>query len=108
MNYTPNGLNQIQYYDGDSGDEFVYDADGNTTLAPTLSRQYWYNAKNQLTRVKKTNNNHYYEFKYDYLGRRVGNKSYEPSLTPTTIYVYDRWNLIGEVNGSGTLQKSYY
>lgn len=102
--YTANGRNQIF---PTSGGSFTYDTDGNLTSDTKNGRSMVYNAKNQLTKITDTSSGWYYEFKYDFLGRRVEKKSVE-STTTTTRFVYHGWNLIGELNTSGTLQKSYY
>jgi RHS repeat-associated protein len=108
-NYTADGLNQIEPTGTDS---FTYDLDGNLTDDTKYDRKMWYNAKNQLIKFEHTDGDldgWTYEYKYDYMGRRVEKKSVSPSLTETyTRYVYHGWNLIGETDTSGNLTKSFY
>jgi len=52
------------------------------------------------------------EFIYDYMGRRVQKKVYSFisdlwSLTSDTLFIYDGWNVIQQMNGTGEVQKAY-
>jgi len=76
---------------------------------------YTYNAENRLITVEPqtpVDNDTKVEFLYDYMGRRVQKNVYTYSssawsLTSEKLFVYDGWNMIQELNGSGVVQKSY-
>lgn len=46
-------------------------------------------------------------FKYDYMGRRYYKKSIFQGVTTQLYYLYDGWNLVAELNASGTLLRDY-
>jgi len=119
--YTPNALNQYTEITTTNGqqttDTFTYDDDGNLTLKTTdgSGPKYTYNAENRLISVEPqtpTDGDTKVEFLYDYMGRRVQKKVYtyqatSYELSATTLFVYDGWNLIQELYGTGAVRKSY-
>ncbi|MCH6259521.1 hypothetical protein MLD52_23395, partial [Puniceicoccaceae bacterium K14] len=95
-----------------------YDLDGN--LTGDFDWDYVYDANNRL--VKMTNKDLFavirrLEFDYDYMGRRVEKRVYhyeEESggvfLTKTVRFLYatDSMEMLAELNGSGSLSKSFH
>ncbi|MGC4073935.1 MAG: RHS repeat-associated core domain-containing protein [Nibricoccus sp.] len=101
-----------------------YDDDGN--LQSDGRWLYTYDAENRLIRLE----NHAallpllsgvpggeqptaVEFKYDYQGRRVSKKVYNRtggtwSLSSERRYVYQGWNVIAELNGSGSTLRQFF
>ncbi|MFT3867139.1 MAG: RHS repeat-associated core domain-containing protein [Nibricoccus sp.] len=96
--YTPNALNQ--YEATPFAGAISYDANGN--LTNDGMRGFAYDAENRLIAV--TQGSSVWNYKYDYLGRRV-----EKSGTgiATTRYIYDGWNLIAELDSNGTLTRRF-
>jgi RHS repeat-associated protein len=97
---------------------FSYDADGNMT-GDSLWK-YTYDGENRLIVIERPSSlgsgsgfaQLKLVFTYDYLGRRVEKKVYDlavSSSTPSSVrrYVYDGWNLVAEIDGSGALQRTY-
>lgn len=121
VTYTPDPLNQYSQISADIGTTFnnvpVYDEDGNMTSASLggSAKTLTYNAENQLIAVEPQSpvtGDKRIEMLYDFMGRRVEKKVYTYSsstwsLTADNLFVYDNWNMIQELNGSGTVQKSY-
>jgi RHS repeat-associated protein len=119
--YTTNTLNQYTQITKDNGQQttytLTYDDDGNLTSIITTgaTKVYKYNAENRLIAVEPStpiNGDKKVEFVYDYMGRRVQKKVYifessAYSLQSIHLYVYDGWNLILEMDGTGSVQKSY-
>ncbi len=119
--YTTNTLNQYTQITKDNGQQttytLTYDDDGNLTSIITTgaTKVYKYNAENRLIAVEPStpiNGNTKVEFVYDYMGRRVQKKVYifessAYSLQSIHLYVYDGWNMIQEMDGTGFVQKSY-
>ncbi len=119
--YNTNSLNQYTQITRDNGqqttDTLTYDDDGNlTSIASTgSSKIYKYNAENRLVSVEPTtptNGDKKVEFVYDYMGRRVQKKVYTYStdswlLTSNSLFLFDGWNVIQELNASGTVQRAY-
>jgi len=119
--YDTNSLNQYIEINTDNGsltsDILSYDDDGNlTSITSTASAKvYKYNAENRLTTVEPqspVDNDKKVEFKYDYMGHRVEKKVFTYassawSLTSDTLFLYDGWNMIQELNAAGVVQKSY-
>jgi YD repeat-containing protein len=119
--YTTNSLNQYTLITKDNGqqitDTLTYDDDGNLTSIITTgaTKVYKYNAENRLIAVEPStpiNGDKKVEFVYDYMGRRVQKKiySYESSvysLQSIHLFLYDGWNMVQEMDGTGFVQKSY-
>ncbi len=124
ISYTANSLNQ---YETVGGSSLTYDKDGNLKDIPAAvipaqagiqSASGWnltWNAENRLVSVAPqtpASGDTKVEFLYDYRGRRVSKSVSEFNgtdwtQTSTTLYVYDGWNLIQELDGTGAVQKSY-
>ena len=110
--YEANSLNQ---YETVGGSSLIYDKDGNLTAYNGVN--YEFNAENRLVGVEPASpvdDDTKVEFVYDYMGRRCKKtvSTYDDSIpewteTSTTLFVYDGWNLIQELDASGTVQKSY-
>lgn len=96
--YTPNALNQ--YTATPFAGYVSYDANGN--LKTDGARSYDYDAENRL--IKVTQGSSVWNYKYDYLGRRIEKNG---TGVATTRYLYDGWNLIAELDGSGTLTRRF-
>jgi RHS repeat-associated protein len=119
--YTTNSLNQYTQITKDNGqqttDTLNYDDDGNLTLIISVgaTKVYKYNAENRLIAVEPStpiNGDKKVEFVYDYMGRRIQKKVYTYvsdlwSLSSDTLFFYDGWNLILEMDGTGSVHKSY-
>jgi len=92
---------------------FGYDADGNLTNDGRWA--YTWDAENRLIGMSALSSNigpTSVTFGYDYLGRRINKHvvSYPvapPWGFPTTWYVYDGWNLVGELNSTNGPVRSY-
>lgn len=99
--YTPNALNQYTSIPGvGTLPQDPYDANGN--LVKDGVRTYDYDAENRL--IKVTEGTSISNYKYDYLGRRIEKSG--TGLT-TTRFLYDGWNLIAELNSSGTIVRRF-
>jgi len=119
--YNTNTLNQYTQITKDNGqqttDTLTYDDDGilASIASGSSAKLYKYNAENRLVSVEPTtptNGDKKVEFVYDYMGRRVQKKVFSYnidhwSLITDTLFIYDGWNLIQELNTSGIAQKSY-
>ena len=92
---------------------FVYDDDGN--LISDGRFLYSWDAENRLIAVESCLLNPVkikLEFAYDYQSRRISKKVYswastEWQLDKTILYIYDGWNLLAEIDGSGNIVNSY-
>jgi len=121
--YTPDSLNQ---YDSTATDTSIntilgYDDDGNLLTNSTTGIKYAYDAENRLISVQPQSlitGDTKVEFLYDFMGRRSQKDiyTYQSStwnLESRTLFVYDGWNLIQELDldvSDGittTVQKSY-
>ncbi|MBN1907304.1 MAG: hypothetical protein JW927_19660 [Deltaproteobacteria bacterium] len=114
--YNTNSLNQYTQITRDNGqqttDTLTYDDDGNLSsiASGNSTKTYKYNAENRLVSVEPAtpvDNDTKVEFVYDYMGRRVQKKVYTYNssswpLTSDSRYIYDEWNVIQELNASGT------
>lgn len=108
--YSSNTLNQ---YSSIGTEAPVYDDDGN--LRTYKDKIYTYNAENRLIAFEPASpveGNQKLEFVYDYLGRRVKKTVYAYAsgawdTGTTTLFVYDGWNLIRELDEEGSVQKDY-
>ena len=120
LTYTSNQLNQYELIINDIGqpaDSLTYDTDGNLTSISdgTTTTQYTYNAENRLISVEPeipSDNDTKVEFTYDYMGRRVQKivSTYSSGswiLASESLFLYDGWNLIEELDDIGAVQKSY-
>jgi RHS repeat-associated protein len=112
--YSANDLNQYTSVDTNgSAVNPVYDEDGSLTDDGTFT--YVWNGENRLiTITPKTPavDDKKLEFLYDYMGRRVrkittewDGATWQPD--ETALFVYDGWNLIEELDGSGVTTASY-
>jgi RHS repeat-associated protein len=102
---------------GPLSEHLIYDEDGN--LKSDGRWTYTWDAENRLTQLETTTAaitaglpKARLVFNYDSLGRRTMKEVYNfPSGSATLVsgvrYVYQGWNLIAELNSSGTLQRSY-
>ena len=121
VDYTTNELNQYTEINTDIGsltaDNLSYDDDGNLTsiISTNSTKVYEYNGENRLISVEPetpVDGDTKVEFVYDYMGRRVQKKVYSYisdlwSLTSDTLFFYDDWNMIQEMDGTETIEKSY-
>ncbi|MBN1907301.1 MAG: RHS repeat-associated core domain-containing protein [Deltaproteobacteria bacterium] len=119
--YTTNSLNQYTQITKDNGqvttDTLTYDDDGNLSSIVTgnNTKLYKYNAENRLTIVEPAtpaDGDKKVEFVYDYMGRRVQKKVYiyessAYSLQSIHLFLFDGWNMIQEMDGTGLVQKAY-
>src|SRR6185369_1029756 len=95
----------------------TYDLDGN--LLSDGRWNYVWDAENRLVSMEAIASvpveaKQRLEFTYDYLARRIQKKVYTWSvgastyqLQSTTNFVYDGWNLVAEIDGNGSLLRSY-
>jgi RHS repeat-associated protein len=97
--YTPNELNQ--YTATPTAATLTYDANGNLTGDGAAT--YAYDAENRLITMNRDHgaSSHY---TYDYLGRRIRRTA--TGMT-TQRYLYDGWNLIAELDDSGTITRQF-
>jgi RHS repeat-associated protein len=97
--YTPNELNQ--YTATPTAATLTYDANGNLTNDGVAT--YAYDAENRLITMNRDHgaSSHY---TYDYLGRRIRRTA--TGMT-TQRYLYDGWNLIAELDDSGTITRQF-
>ncbi|HVU17217.1 MAG TPA: RHS repeat-associated core domain-containing protein [Candidatus Didemnitutus sp.] len=105
-------------------EQFTYDEDGNLKGDETWT--YVYDAENRLVEMENpstaigtgkipTAAARKLVFVYDYLGRRVekitypyGSGSYSSTPSADTLFLYNGWNLIAEINNStGNITRSY-
>ncbi|MDY6832780.1 MAG: RHS repeat-associated core domain-containing protein [Thermodesulfobacteriota bacterium] len=112
--YTPDNLNQYDAIEtGGVTDNPVYDDDGNLTHQQGMV--YAWNGENRLisvTPATPVDGDKKVEFAYDYMGRRVKKSVYtftagSYQLSAASLFVYDGWNLIQELDGAGAVTKSY-
>ena len=119
-NVGPNGEDAVMEDKGNiflpqTPEAFIYDADGNLTSDGRWN--YSWDAENRLIGMESVTSvpataKKKLEFVYDYQGRRISKKVYNWNgsayiLASTTKFVYDGWNLIAELDGSGNLLRSY-
>ena len=97
--YTANRLNQ--YTAITNRTDPAYDDDGNMTILPAAAGDWTlaWNGENRLASAESSSAR--LEFLYDYMGRRVGKKTYTGTtgnwaLSETRRFLYDGWNLIAE------------
>ena len=101
-----------------SSQALVYDADGNLTFDGIWT--YQWDTENRLISMSMTNiagiansNRLRLDFAYDYMNRRVSKmvstNSTGSSFVPewTNYFIYDGWNLIGELAPNGSPIRSY-
>src|SRR5467141_1806905 len=83
----------------------VFDYNGNmlTKIDSTGTTNYTWDFENRLTNVTLPGSGGTVSFKYDPFGRRI----YKSSSSGTSIYAYDRDNLIEETNSSGAVVARY-
>lgn len=119
--YNTNSLNQYTQITKDNGqqntDTLTYDDDGNlaSIASGSSTKSYKYNAENRLVSVEPAtpiDGDKKVEFVYDYMGRRVQKKVYTYStdswlLTSDTLFLFDGWNMIQEIDGAGVVENSY-
>ena len=98
VEYAANALNQYAAISTHSNDP-IHDDDGNMTDDGADLRMVW-NGENRMTSV--TNGNAIVVSAYDHMGRRGRKEVYEGSTkTAERVYVYDRWNVIQELDMTG-------
>mgnify|MGYP003810981151 CR=1 FL=1 len=116
MTYTTNAVNQ--YTATSDPESFTYDEDGNLDTDGLF--KYAWDAENRLTAVQTkragdpVDGDTLVEFKYDYMGRRV-EKTYSSRSGTSWIvqpgypqrFVYDNWNVILVLDGSGESKQKY-
>ena len=87
----------------------TYDTDGNMTSDGEWT--YTYNGENRPITVINADNTKKFEYKYDYMGRRIEEKYYTSSGTWTLSkhlkFVYNGFKKIAEYDGSDNLLKVY-
>lgn len=103
------------YFIPQAAQSFTYDADGNLTADGVWS--YTWNAENQLVRVTSLLPGGFgftrvrLDFKYDHMRRRVEKRVFNLDSSTETLarrFLYDGWNLVAELDGSGSaMQRSY-
>ena len=117
--YTPDNLNQYDDIKLDNVPQTPppeYDDDGNMTRLDGMT--FTWNGENRLVAAAPENpvyGDKKIECAYDYRGRRVSKKTYVYQSgswveTSNTLFVYDGWNLIQELDGNDpahAVQKSY-
>jgi YD repeat-containing protein len=113
--YAVNSVNQYTEISRNSVQTALnYDDDGNILTDAALT--YTWNAENRLIAVEPSTllveGEKKLEFVYDYMGRRVEKKVFthffgDYSLSATTKYLYNGWNLIAELDENGTTQAAY-
>jgi RHS repeat-associated protein len=97
--YTPNELNQ--YTATPTAATLTYDANGNLTGDGAAT--YAYDAENRLITMNRVQGAKS-RYTYDYLGRRIRRTA--TGMT-TQRYLYDGWNLIAELDDSGTITRQF-
>ncbi len=104
-------------YVAQAAELYSYDADGNLTQDGRWN--YTWDGENRLTSMEAIASvpieaKRRLEFAYDYMGRRIqknvsgwnaATNSYQ--LQSTTKFIYDGWNLIAEMDGSGVPTRSF-
>lgn len=118
---TANQLTQDMLIAMPAGPPPDYDADGNLIAAPAgiagaEATVLHYDAENRLTCVEPrlpVDGAAKEEYVYDYLGRRAEKKVFTYaagawSLTSTTAFIYDGWNLIAEKTSHPSPVTSFY
>ena len=101
--YTYNSSNELASSPTAS---YTYDKNGNT-LTKSDGTQYTWNYENRLTQVVLPNSGGTVNFKYDPFGRRAQKSFTQGSTTTTTNYLYDGFNPLEEVDGSGNVLARY-
>jgi len=109
-NTTPEPADdQMNQYTTTSFDGRLYDKNGNlTTIDNGLPTQkdLTYDYRNRMVEVSDAGTGQIHTYSYDCFGRRI-QKVVDSTGTPqTTIYLYDRWQVIEERDG-GTTQATY-
>ena len=104
--YTPNPSNQ---YTEIASVSPVHDLNG--SLASDGLKQYSWDESNRLSIVIDSVANKRIENSYDGIGRRVERRVYAStdSTVPDTVtrYLFDSWNVVQELDGSNSEQKTY-
>jgi len=105
------------YFIPSQAQNFTYDLDGNLTGDGVWT--YTYDAENRLVRMQSVFAQGQIlgyprlklDFAYDYMGRRVQKTVYNLDSSTTTLarrFLYDGWNLLAELDGTGAnLKRSY-
>ena len=97
-----------------ASESFVYDDEGNLTQDSVW--QYEWDAENRLTGMTLKGMTpapaaKRIEFQYDWQGRRIAKRVYDATTggnqLAASVYVYDGWNLIGVLDGSGNLRQTF-
>lgn len=112
--YATNNLNQ---YTGIATEghlsEPLYDEDGNLIANDAFT--YSWNGENRLISVSPANpeaDDRKLDFLYDYMGRRASKivsawTGTQWQVVDTSLFVYDGWNMIEELDGMGATRASY-
>lgn len=84
---------------------YTYDFNGNTLTKANSSgtTTYAWDFENRLTSVTLPSGGGAVTFKYDSFGRRIQ----KTAVNGTSAYLYDGWNSIAELNGSGAVASRY-
>ena len=110
VSYQTNALNQytligeegekVRKGEGEPGDgRLSHDPDGN--LLEDRQNRYTWSAENRLIKVESKDGSSKVEYTYDYQGRRTTKKQSTKNREPrTTIYLYDGWNLLAELESA--------
>jgi len=85
---------------------YTYDNNGNTKTKPD-GTQYNWDFENRLTQVVLPGSGGTVNFKYDPFGRRIQKSFTQGSTTTTTNYLYDRKNLLEELDSGGNVLARY-
>lgn len=121
-NEGPSGDDVVAEQDGSvyvpkTPEQYIYDSDGNLTQDGRWV--YTWNGENQLIAMESISSvpvaaKKRLQFNYDYMGRRVEKQVYTWNATTGTYqavsatqFLYDGWNLTGELNGANSLLRSY-
>jgi len=100
-----NDANQLE---DDANFTYQYDNNGNLiqkTDASLQSTVYEYDAENRLIRVASLDKT--VNYKYDGMGRRVEKEITETAVTNVTQYIYDREDILLELDGSNNIIARY-
>ena len=80
----------------------LHDEDGN--LLEDASNHYTWNHENRLIQVNSKDGKTKVEYTYDYQGRRTTKTQTTTNQKQTTIYIYDGWNLLAEIETNSQQQ----